>query len=181
MTTDETNPKDLIGDTKCPLRFVPPALSISVAPAMANGAHKYGPFNWRQKKIRLSVYLEAIERHLLALKDGEDYASDSGCRHEAHIGANIAIIEDARAAGCLIDDRPGKVNGPAPAMMAAQVKGKTDAPKDPYAGTGSGGQSGSGDWGAIADLQQRASRLPNAPSVSEGQGQQAHLHHPSAG
>lgn len=110
---------------------------------MADGARKYGPFNWRAKKIRYSVYLEAIERHLLALKDGEDLAGDSSCEHLSHLAANIGIIADAKAADCLIDDRPGKFNGPAPKMLAAQVKGKADAPKDPY--QYGGGSSGSGN------------------------------------
>lgn len=131
----EANPKDLVGVTKSPLRFVPPALTIFVAPAMADGARKYTWFNWRKKKVRYSIYIEAIERHLLALKDGEDYASDSGIHHLAHIGANVGIVADAMAGGNLIDDRPDP--GPAPRMLAAQAKGAVNAPKDPYEG-GSG-------------------------------------------
>lgn len=128
---EDVNPKDLIGVTKSPLRFVPPALSIFVAPAMADGARKYTWFNWRKKKVRYSIYIEAIERHLLALKDGEDFASDSGIHHMAHIGANVAIIADAMAGGHLIDDRPD-VAGPASKMLAEQSKGAVNGPKDPY-------------------------------------------------
>lgn len=115
-----SNPKDDIGVRKSPLRFVPPALSIFVAPAMANGAAKYGAYNWRDKRIKYTVYLEAIQRHLLALMDGEDLAADSGIHHAAHIGANIAILADALSLGLVVDDRPKP--GPAAALMAEQDK-----------------------------------------------------------
>jgi hypothetical protein len=118
MSDDTTNPKDLLGVKKAPLRFVPPALMIEVAPAMANGAAKYGPYNWRDKHVKASIYGEAIERHLFAWMDGEDLAPDSGVKHLAHIGACIAIILDAEAHGALIDDRAH--GGPAAALLAAQ-------------------------------------------------------------
>ena len=50
LTSDETNPKDLIGMTKPPLRLVPPALLLFVARVMGLGAKKYGAYNWRKKK-----------------------------------------------------------------------------------------------------------------------------------
>lgn len=120
--SSSTNPKDLIGVTKASLRFVPPALAIGASPAMAEGAAKYGPFNWRAKKVRYSIYLEAILRHTFATLDGEDLDQDSGFPHESHIAANVGIIMDARELGCLIDDRPPK--GPASKMMEALKKGK---------------------------------------------------------
>lgn len=103
---DESNPKDLLGIKKAPLRLVPPALAIGVAPAMALGASKYGPYNWREKAVRLSVYLEAIDRHLAAFKDGQTYDEESGASHLSHVGACLAIIMDADAIDKLIDDRP---------------------------------------------------------------------------
>ncbi|MEY9242511.1 hypothetical protein ABIF27_003166 [Bradyrhizobium elkanii] len=45
--------------------------------AMKNGAKKYGPYNWRSNKVRMTIYIEAAQRHLAALLDGEDKASDS--------------------------------------------------------------------------------------------------------
>lgn len=103
-----TNPKDIIGLTKPPLRLVPPALIIHVSRAMANGAKKYGPYNWRGNRVRLTVYLEAAMRHILQKLDGEDIEPDSGCTHEAHAAACMGIILDAHACGALIDDRPTK-------------------------------------------------------------------------
>lgn len=119
MRKDQTNPKDLIGVTKTPLRLVPPALDIMAAPAMAEGAAKYGAYNWREKRVRYTVYLEATQRHLLALMDREDTASDTGIHHLSHIAANIGIIADAMFGGNLIDDRP--TPGPAAKMLRGWV------------------------------------------------------------
>lgn len=118
--SDRANPKDLLGVRKAPLRLVPPALVIRTAEAMANGAAKYGPYNWRKNPVRLTVYLEAIERHLLAYRDGEEIAIDSGVHHLAHAAAGLAIIFDAEAGGNLIDDRP--TPGPAAKLLAQQDK-----------------------------------------------------------
>ena len=112
---DETNPKDLIGHLKPPVHLVPPALILHVSKAMENGAKKYGAANWRDKKVRMTVYLAAAMRHLLALEDGEDYAGDSGTHHAAHIAACCGIILDALEGGQLLDDRPAK--GPAAAII----------------------------------------------------------------
>jgi hypothetical protein len=108
MTTDTTNPKDRVGVTKPQLNLVPSSLIIHVAKAMENGAAKYGPYNWRDKKVRATIYIAAAQRHLLSLLDGEDFAQDSGVHHAAHAAACMGIILDARECDCLIDDRPTK-------------------------------------------------------------------------
>lgn len=102
---DDANPKDRLGIKKAPLFFVPKAAVISMALAFAEGARKYGAFNWRAKKVKRSVYIEAIDRHLIALQAGEDIDPDSGLPHEAKIMACAAIMIDASRGGCLIDDR----------------------------------------------------------------------------
>jgi hypothetical protein len=122
MSYDKTNPKDKIGMTKAPLRLVPPALMIEVAEVMADGAKKYGPYNWRDTNVRLTVYLEAMLRHILAVLDGEDYTQDSGVKHIAAIAAGCGIVLDAQGSGTLIDDRPTK--GPAPSLLNAQETGR---------------------------------------------------------
>lgn len=102
----EENPKDLAGQKKAPLRYVPPMLMIAASGPMAQGAEKYGPYNWRTgPKIHLSLYLEAIMRHLLMVMDGQDLDKDSGKLHLAHIAATCAVILDAYACGQLVDDR----------------------------------------------------------------------------
>ena len=115
MVEDTTNPKDILGLRRPPLRLVPPALSLFVSRVMGLGAQKYGPYNWRDKKVRLTVYLEAAMRHLHAVLDGEDNDPESRISHEAHVAACMGIILDARACGCLIDDRP--TPGPAARLI----------------------------------------------------------------
>jgi hypothetical protein len=128
--TDTTNPKDILGLKKVSLRLVPAALQIFVAKVMALGAKKYGPYNWRDKKVRHTVYLEAAQRHILQVLDGEDNDEESGMPHEAHAAACMGIILDARANGCLIDDRPIKgsaarllkeLTDPGQTVAAAQI------------------------------------------------------------
>lgn len=113
------NPKDLIGVKKAPVRLVPPALVIGAAPVMALGAKKYGPYNWRDYPVKLSVYLEAIERHYLAVKDGQWLDPESGEPHVAHIASCVAIILDAQALGQLEEDWPTKP-GAASDLLARQ-------------------------------------------------------------
>lgn len=102
------NPKDKIGMTKPDLTLIPGTSLIYQAMAMANGAEKYGPYNWREKDamIQYTIYLAAIMRHVLALIDGEDEAADSHIHHLAHILAGAGILVDAMEGGHLIDNRP---------------------------------------------------------------------------
>lgn len=136
MNTDTTNPKDRMGATKPQLHLTPPALKIHTAKAMEYGAFKagpqhagYGPYNWRKTKVRLTVYISAIERHLSALLDGEDFASDSGVHHAAHIAASCGIILDALECACLIDDRPPK--GCAAALISRMTESQAPATPEP--------------------------------------------------
>lgn len=117
---DPTNPKDRLGLKKPAVRLVPPAGILQTSRAMELGAAKYGPYNWREKEVRLSVYLEAAMRHLMAKQDGEDLDPESGAPHEAHAAACMMIVLDAAAGGQLIDDRPKP--GPAPALIKALTK-----------------------------------------------------------
>lgn len=113
---DTTNPKDLIGINKPNLNLVPPVLMVHAAKAMENGAKKFGPYNWRDKKVKGSIYVAAILRHVFAYMDGEEQAPDSGVHHLGHAAACIAILLDAKHGDNLIDDRPKP--GPAPAVIS---------------------------------------------------------------
>lgn len=113
---EAVNPKDLVAASgKVPIGLVPPALMIETAPAMANGGGKYGPYNWREKDVNMTVYIDAAIRHLFACRDGEDVAEDSGVDHLSHASACLAIIFDARGIGKLRDDRP--VAGPSAKLL----------------------------------------------------------------
>ena len=85
------------------------------ARACEAGAAKYGPYNWRRIPVRLDVYLDAIERHVLRLRDGE-WLDAEGFAHLGAIIAAAAIAADAHECGTLARDNmpPG---GPASALL----------------------------------------------------------------
>lgn len=112
------NPKDLVGAKKAPLALVPPAAVIGMAEAFGNGAAKYGPYNWRDQPIQVLTYLEAAERHILAFRDGQDHAEDTGIHHIAHAMAGLAILYDALMSDRVVDNRP--ISGPAADLLRAQ-------------------------------------------------------------
>ena len=121
--SDTTNPKDLLGLKKPPLRLVPPTALIYLSRVMGLGAAKYGPYNWREKAVRYTVYLEAAMRHILTALDGEEIDPESGMPHAAHAMACMAIVLDAKATGNLIDDRP---KPGATARLIAEMTDKVD-------------------------------------------------------
>lgn len=130
---DDANPKDRLGVKKAPLSLVPMAGLILESYAFAEGARKYGEFNWRRKNVRRRVYLEAILRHTIAALAGEDIDPDTivrdgdgnvtfpGIPHEAKIRACCGIVLDAWEIGCLIDDRFEK--DPSAAVIARFMAG----------------------------------------------------------
>ena len=104
----DTNPKDLVGQTKVQLWLTPPVAKAILADALTDGANKYGPYNWREKGVRATVYLSAAQRHIDAFLDGEDVATDSNVHHLGHAMACFAILLDAISLGNVVDDRPAK-------------------------------------------------------------------------
>lgn len=117
----DTNPKTAVGLTKPGTFAIPPSAMIYLGQAMENGRRKYGLLNWREHAVSLSVYSEAIDRHLMAFKDGENVASDSGVHHLAHVMACCAIVLDAMEIGKLNDDRGPQGN--AAEIIARLTKG----------------------------------------------------------
>jgi hypothetical protein len=101
------NPKDLFGAKKVSISKLPAIAVLHGAHAMMDGARKYGPYNWRDKKVVAGIYVDAAMRHIQAWFEGEENASDSGVHHLGHAIACCAILLDARETGNLIDDRPG--------------------------------------------------------------------------
>lgn len=104
----DNNPKTQFGAKKLPLELVPPSAVLALAEAFADGAKKYGPYNWREKSISSSIYYGACLRHLTAWWDGEDLAEDSGLDHLHHALACIAMLIDGKSVGKLNDNRPPK-------------------------------------------------------------------------
>lgn len=60
--------------------------------AMEYGAAKYGPHQWREVEMSREEFMDALERHLIALKQGETHATDGGVSHLGHIIANCGIM-----------------------------------------------------------------------------------------
>lgn len=120
------NPKDAIGQGKLPMHLVPTAVGRYAALAFAEGALKYGKYNWRVAGVRMSIYIDAAHRHLAKLQDGEWADGDSlgpdpegnpqgtGVPHLANLIACAGIILDAWECNKLTDDRP-PINGVASA------------------------------------------------------------------
>lgn len=100
------NPKKIYGDTKIPFQLLPPAAEIEWAKAHANGADKYGAYNWHENKVEAMTYVGAIRRHLMAWAAKQSHDEESGIHHLGHAMACCAILIDAEACGQLIDDRP---------------------------------------------------------------------------
>jgi len=113
----DNNPKTAVGAKKLPLEVVPPSAVHALAEAFADGARKYGPYNWREKTISSSIYYAAALRHITAWWDGEDIARDSGVPHLHHAIACLAMLIDGGSVGKLNDNRPPK--GAASVMQEA--------------------------------------------------------------
>lgn len=103
---DTTNPKDLLGAKKVSITKLPFIAVLHGAMAMMNGADRYGPYNWRDKKVQAAIYIDAAERHINSWFEGEQIADDSGVHHLGHAIACLAILLDAEETGNLVDDRP---------------------------------------------------------------------------
>lgn len=103
-----SNPKQMVGDTKAPLHLVPDSLTLLSSQAFAEGALKYGAFNWRAAGVQASTYKAAAERHIKKWFNGENRDPDSQVHHLANAIACLAIIADAEVSGMLNDDRPPK-------------------------------------------------------------------------
>ena len=104
--TKPSNPKDAIGSKKLAMHLVPSVIQAYAALAFTEGALKYGKYNWRVAGVRVSIYLDAIARHLAAYQNGEFADKDTGVPHLASIIACVGIILDADLSGKLTDDRP---------------------------------------------------------------------------
>ena len=106
MESKDTNPKDAIAGSKLPLHLVPDTIPIFAALAFTEGAAKYGAYNWRIAGVKASVYISALERHMMKYKNGEWADSKTGVPHLASVLACAGILLDANLCGKLTDDRP---------------------------------------------------------------------------
>lgn len=89
------------------LGLIHPALLIQTAFVLEEGDAQYGEGNW--KGLFLSRVIDAMDRHLLAIKSGEDIDSKSCKPHYAHIAAGCSFLawyHENGVLGSSQDDRP---------------------------------------------------------------------------
>jgi len=88
--------------------LIPPWFVLGIGWVFAYGAAKYpddeARANW-QRGIKVRKLLASAERHLLAMKAGEDLDPESGLPHWAHLATNVAMAEWMRLHRPDLDDR----------------------------------------------------------------------------
>jgi len=106
--TKASNPKDVLAasESRVQMGLIPRTALIHTAMAFADGAKKYGAYNWREEGVGVMTYLDAADRHIADFLDGETAAGDSKAHHLGHAIACLAIILDAFAVGNVVDNRP---------------------------------------------------------------------------
>lgn len=106
-----TNPKDAAAFDKAPLHLVPASFKAYTALALAEGAMKYGSWNWRAAGVRASVYVSALQRHIDKWFNGEEFDPETGVPHLANAAACLAVLIDSKAQMNMTDDRPPRQYG----------------------------------------------------------------------
>lgn len=106
MSTKETNPKDAVAVKKVPWHLLPWRALAGAALGLLEGACKYGAFNYRVAGIRVSVYVSATMRHLLAYWEGREIDPDSGLHEIDKAIASLIVLRDGLLQGNYVDDRP---------------------------------------------------------------------------
>jgi len=97
---------DRYNDGKPRLALNPPVALTEIAKVWTFGAKKYDSFNW-YKGLTYTSILDSLERHIQAIKMGEDVDPESGCLHAAHAGCNIMmLLEFISLKRTELDDRP---------------------------------------------------------------------------
>lgn len=71
--------------------LVPAYAQEQYARVLTEGANKYAPRNW-EKGMLWSKVLAPLKRHILAFENGEDFDSETGLLHMAHVMCNAAFL-----------------------------------------------------------------------------------------
>ncbi len=102
------DPKQVQAIKKLRFDSVPITLRVLAAPANQSGADKYGLWNWLEledNSMSLSTYLNALDRHLILFRAGQDYTSDTNIHNLDSMIAGLAVVRDAMIFGKVNDDR----------------------------------------------------------------------------
>lgn len=88
---DGLGKRDNSGKTRHDL--VPAYAQEQYARVLTMGSDKYGERNW-ERGMKWSSVLASAERHLQAIKRGEDYDKESGILHSAHLMCNAGFLTE---------------------------------------------------------------------------------------
>ena len=77
---------------KLPIGLVDPQFVKDVAEILRFGAQKYAPNNWKEVENAEERYYDALQRHLLDYKLGEQKDPESGLGHLKHAACNIMFL-----------------------------------------------------------------------------------------
>jgi hypothetical protein len=108
--TKDVNPKHAIGIMKAPLHLVSPIAIIYNSIAKYLGASKYGAWNFRGTEITASVYMAALQRHMLRWWSGEENDPVDNTPHLANAMACLEILIEGSFIGNMVDDRPPRID-----------------------------------------------------------------------
>jgi hypothetical protein len=105
-----SNPKDAAANSRLDITLFPQTAIAYGALALTEGACKYGGFNYRLAGVNLSVYIAALNRHMMKFYNGEWEDDTTHVPHLASMLACVAIIIDGFERQNIIDDRPPSVD-----------------------------------------------------------------------
>lgn len=90
---DDKNPftKDSLSQDKPRPGLIEPVFTLTMGGVLAEGAKKYGVHNWKKCEDP-ALYIDALERHLAAIKKGETH-DEEGLDHFACIGCNAMFLQ----------------------------------------------------------------------------------------
>lgn len=93
-------------DDKDAYHLIPANALHELVKVYSMGAKKYAPRNW-EKGMAYSWMFGSLMRHAWAFWRGEDYDSESGLHHMAHVAWNAIGIVEFSLKKTGQDDRPG--------------------------------------------------------------------------
>jgi len=102
------DPKQSQATKKMQFDAIPISLLLHAQPGNQNGADKYGVYNWltlADGAMSMSTYLNALQRHLLLFRAGQDVTSDTGIHNLDSMISGLAVLRDAMLFNKVNDDR----------------------------------------------------------------------------
>lgn len=102
------DPKQACAVKKMTFDAVPISLLLHAQPGNKNGADKYGVYNWLKLEdgsMSINTYLNALQRHLILFRAGQDDTSDTGINNLDSMISGLAVLRDAMLFNKVCDDR----------------------------------------------------------------------------